>query len=223
LEGVVAQELSQIGNGDVGLGTVLATLVTLMLLPYLIIGGILSSLFKLGRGCGFGCLGLLIYFGLMVVGSIVFGIAMSSEMFADPTTRVLFILAILFPLYALFIGPAIGYSLQFSVSREHEFLADADAALLTRYPPGLARALVKIGIPGNAATETQASIAHLWIADPRRPRSAPRPKFLETHPPISERIEALSRMGGTTPEMIAEAEIAGRKYRDMIADTNEID
>ena len=223
LEGVVAQELSQIGNGDVRLGTVLATLVTLMLLPFLIIGRILKTIFRLGRGCRFGCLGLLIYFGLMVVGSVIFGLGLVFETFADPTTRLLFVVVMLIPLYALFIGPGIGYLIQFSVSREHEFLADADAALLTRYPPGLTRALVKIGVPGNAAIETQQSITHLWIADPRVPRSIPRPTFLETHPPISERIDALSRMGGTSLEMIAEAEAAGREYRDAIAGTNEID
>lgn len=216
LEGVVAQELSQIGNGDVRLGTVLATIVTIMLLPYLIVAGVTKTLLRANRGCGIGCLGFLLFFVVMVAGSIVIGLVMSSEIFPDPTQRLLFILAMLFPLYALFIGPAIGYLLRFAVTREREFLADADAALLTRYPPGLARALVKIGVPGNAVIAAQPSITHLWIVDPRKPKFTPRTGLFATHPPIRERIEALSRMGGSTPEMLDDAEAAGRLYRDTV-------
>jgi heat shock protein HtpX len=123
-------------------------------------------------------------------------------------------LAMFLPLYALFIGPAIAYMLRSAVSREREFLADADAVLLTRYPPGLAQALAKIAVPGNAAIATQPSISHLWIVDPRKPKSTPRTGLFATHPPIRERIEALSRMGGSTPEMLAAAEAAGYLYRD---------
>lgn len=212
LEGVVAQELSQIGNGDVRVGTVLATVMTVMLLPYLIGARIIKTLVQANRGCGIGCLFFpLLFFVVMVAGSVVFGLFLISDI-SDPTERLLFTLAMFLPLYALFIGPAIGYVLRSAVSREWEFLADADAALLTRYPPGLAQALAKIGVPGNAVIATQPSIAHLWIVDPRKPKSTPRMGLFATHPPIHERIEALSRMGGSTPEMLAAAEEAGYFY-----------
>ncbi len=217
LEGVVAQELSQIGNGDVRLGTMLASAMTIMLLPYLIVGHMLRSVFRTDRGCAMGCLFFpFLFFVVMMAVSAVFGLVISSAI-SDPTERLLFTLAMLFPLYALFIGPAIGYLLRSAVSRERELLADADAALLTRYPPGLARALVKIGVPGNAVIKTQPSIAHLWIVDPRNPESIARIDLFATHPPIRERIEALSRMGGTTPAMLAAAEADGRLYGDTVA------
>jgi heat shock protein HtpX len=214
LEGVVAQELSQIGNGDVRLGTVLATVMTIMLLPYLIGARVIKALFRANRGRGIGCLLFpLLFFVVMIAFSAVFGLFLISDI-SDPTERLLFMLAMFLPLYALFIGPAIAYMLRSAVSREREFLADADAVLLTRYPPGLAQALAKIAVPGNAAIATQPSISHLWIVDPRKPKSTPRTGLFATHPPIRERIEALSRMGGSTPEMLAAAEAAGNLYRD---------
>jgi heat shock protein HtpX len=216
LEGVVAQELSQIGNGDVRLGTILATVVMIMLLPYIVVTRVFKLLYRANRGCGIGCLGLILYLVGMTVVGVISGMGMLVEPSADPTTRLLLLAVMLLPLYAFIVGPAIGYLLRFAVSREQEFLADADAALLTRYPPGLARALAKISVPGNAAIDSQSSIAHLWIVDPRSATSAPWTAIFATHPPIGERIETLARMGGTTPEMLRAAEMAGRQYRDAV-------
>jgi Zn-dependent protease with chaperone function len=153
----------------------------------------------------------------MMAAGIVVVLGFSSQDSPTPTMRLFFILVMLFPVYALFIGPALAYLLRSAVSREREFLADADAVLLTRYPPGLALALVKIGVPGNAVIATQPTIAHLWIVDPRNAKSTLRTGFFATHPPIGERIEALSRMGGSTPEMLEAAEADGRLYRDTVA------
>lgn len=216
LEGVVAQELSQIGNGDVRLGTILATVVMIMLLPYIVVTRVFKRLSRANRGCGIGCLVLILYlFGIAVVG-VMGGMGMLVEPSADPTVSLLLLAVMLLPLYALVVGPAVGYLLRFAISREREFLADADAALLTRYPPGLARALAKIGVPGNAAIDRQSSIAHLWIVDPRPVKSAHRTGIFATHPPLGERIDTLARMGGTTPEMLQGAEMAGRQYRDAV-------
>lgn len=216
LEGVIAQELSQIGGGDVRLGTIMATVLTLMLLPYIILARAYKVVSRANRGCGFGCLGSILYFaGMTVVGTLsVMGNL--EEVVPDPTTRLLFLGIMFLPIYAFIIAPAAGYVSQFAVSRERELLADADAALLTRYPPGLARALAKISVPGNAVIDTQPSIAHLWIVDPREAKSGRWPGILSTHPPLAERLEALSRMGGTTPEMIRKAEDAGCEYRDAV-------
>jgi len=217
LEGVVAQELSQIGNGDVRLGTVLATVMTIMMLPYLIGARVIKTLSRANRGRGIGCLFFpVLFFAVMVAGSTVSGLFLISDI-SDPTERLFFTLVMLVPLYALIIGPAIAYMLRSAVSREREFLADADAVLLTRYPPGLARALAKIAVPGNAVIATQPSISHLWIVDPGKPKPTFRTGLFATHPPIRERIEALSRMGGLTPEMLAAAEADGHLYHDTVA------
>jgi len=39
------------------------------------------------------------------------------------------------------LAPIIGYMIKLAISRKREFMADANAAVLTRYPPGLASAL----------------------------------------------------------------------------------
>jgi len=211
LEGVVAQELSQIGNGDVQLGTVLGTVVTLMVLPYILAFAVLRVLFRLHRALALGCLVFLAWFVAMIVFAIGFGVTVMLEDATDPATRLFLVFGMLIPVYAIFVGPGIGYLLRLAISREREFLADADAALLTRYPPGLARALTKIAAPGNAAVRTRSSLRHLWIVDPGK-----RWGFLSTHPSIGERIDVLFRMGGTTPEMLLEAEEVGLKYREAV-------
>jgi len=91
--------------------------------------------------------------------------------------------------------PIIGELMKLAVSRKREFLADANGALLTRYPKGLANALRKISsdshpdIPGvNKAT------AHLWIESPLRGKKGFVTNLFSTHPPISERIKRLESM-----------------------------
>jgi len=104
-----------------------------------------------------------------------------------------------FPLLLLWLGtaflaPVIAQVLAMAVSREREYLADASAALLTRHPQGLARALAKIsGDPeplevANKATEP------LYIANPLKDRPAFLDGLFETHPPIAERIRRLESM-----------------------------
>jgi len=92
------------------------------------------------------------------------------------------------------VGPIVARIITLAVSREREYLADASAALLTRHPQGLARALAKIaGDPeplevANKATEP------LYIANPLKDRPAFLDGLFETHPPIAERIRRLESM-----------------------------
>jgi Zn-dependent protease with chaperone function len=110
----------------------------------------------------------------------------------------------------VFVGaPALGVLIRAAVSRQREFLADADAVVLTRDPEGLALALAKIDAwPGPRTLNIAASAVHLCIADPL-PRAAPWwETILPTHPPISARIALLSRMGnGIEPSALAAARI----------------
>ncbi|MBE0475829.1 MAG: M48 family metallopeptidase [Coriobacteriia bacterium] len=94
--------------------------------------------------------------------------------------------AILAPLAALAIHSAI--------SRRREFLADADGALLTRYPPGLAGALRKIAEDPNRLRVANKATAPLWIANPLRDYGGRVNAMFETHPPIEERIRRLEAM-----------------------------
>lgn len=96
------------------------------------------------------------------------------------------ILAMLAPLAATLI--------QLAISRKREFLADADGALLTRFPDGLARALEKISHDTEPLEVANKATAHLYIANPLKGAGISR--LFGTHPPIGERIKALRSMGG---------------------------
>jgi heat shock protein HtpX len=96
------------------------------------------------------------------------------------------------------LSPLIAELIKLAISRTREYLADADGALLTRYPEGLARALQKIE---SAQTEqplrsANQATAHLFIANPF---GATGKKWFanafSTHPPTAERISRLMQMG----------------------------
>jgi heat shock protein HtpX len=97
------------------------------------------------------------------------------------------ILSILAPLFA--------YMMQFAISRKREFMADADGALLTRYPEGLARALEKISADPEPLEVANRATAHMYIASPFKSVTGKKPGFFAkafmTHPPTEERVAAL--------------------------------
>jgi len=105
------------------------------------------------------------------------------------------LILMLIGLVAAILAPIAATLLQLSISRKREFLADASGALLTRYPEGLARALEKITKdPTPLRTASQAT-AHLFIADPLKPKKITWfTKLWLTHPPIEERIKILRQM-----------------------------
>jgi heat shock protein HtpX len=80
---------------------------------------------------------------------------------------------------------------QLAVSRRREYLADASAAELTRYPDGLADALEKISQYNSGKMNVSESVSHLFISDPNR---SALDVLYSTHPPIEERIKRLREM-----------------------------
>jgi heat shock protein HtpX len=97
-----------------------------------------------------------------------------------------FLLAILAPLIAQLI--------QLAISRQREYLADADAALLTRYPPGLANALRKLASDKEPLGSANKATAHLYIINPLKEHASRINNLFDTHPPIEERIKRLEEM-----------------------------
>lgn len=159
LEGVIAHELSHIGNRDILLQTVVVVLVGFVAL---IADWFLRWSLFFGGGDndrGGGQFKVI----MMVVG---------------------IILAILSPIIAMLI--------QLSISRKREFLADADGALLTRYPEGLASALEKISKDGNSVKAANKATAHMYIANPLKGKKLS--KWFMTHPPVEERVKNLRQM-----------------------------
>lgn len=99
------------------------------------------------------------------------------------------VLSILAPLFAVL--------LEMAVSRKREFLADASAAELTRYPEGLANALRKISADPVPFSHANRATQHMYIINPRYLRGARGGTSLfDSHPSTEERIRALLGTAG---------------------------
>lgn len=159
LEGVIAHELSHIGNRDILLSTVVVVLV-----------GFVALMADWFRHWSF------------------FGGRRSDDREAGQLQLILTIAAIVLSILA----PLAAVLMQLAISRKREFLADADGALLTRYPDGLARALEKISSDPSPLKTANRATAHLFIANPFKGKKVS--KLFMTHPPIEERIRALQGM-----------------------------
>jgi heat shock protein HtpX len=97
-------------------------------------------------------------------------------------------------LVALILAPIAAIVIQTAISRRREYVADASAVELTRYPQGLASALRVIS--GNATPSRRLSnqaIAHLMIAQPLS-ATGRISRLFATHPPIEDRIARLETM-----------------------------
>jgi len=96
-------------------------------------------------------------------------------------------LAILAPIFATLI--------QLAVSRQREYLADATAVKLTRYPDGLASALQKLTADTHELRGTNRATQHLYIVNPfPKVRKAAAGAF-STHPSLDKRIERIRQLG----------------------------
>jgi len=157
LEGVIAHELSHIGNRDILLQTIVVVLVgAITMIADIFIRG---RFFGKKRGDSEGqAQGIFMLIGLIFL--------------------------ILSPLFAKLI--------QLAISRKREYLADADGALLTRYPEGLASALEKISQSPYSLRFANKATAHLYIANPFKAKGLT--NLFSTHPPVAERIKRLHEM-----------------------------
>lgn len=97
-------------------------------------------------------------------------------------------------LIAMIVAPIVAQLLKLALSRQREFLADASAALLTRYPDGLARALEKIAADQEPLEVANAATAHLYIVNPLKNYHDKIAQLFGTHPPIEERVHRLRAM-----------------------------
>jgi heat shock protein HtpX len=168
LEGVLAHEFSHIGNYDIRLSSIIVILVGFVVL--------MSDFFLRytfffggGRRSNNNNGGGQVQAILMLVG---------------------IVLAILSPLIAML--------LQLAISRKRELLADADGALLTRNPNGLADALQKITADPVSMRHANKATAHLFIASPLHDTNG-KPKgwlagMFDTHPDPAVRIAKLREM-----------------------------
>lgn len=105
------------------------------------------------------------------------------------------IILIVVGLVLAILAPIIGEMIKLAISRKREFAADAGAAVLTRYPAGLAAALRKIAADPDPLVDTaNKATAHLYISTPFRKKKGFMLKLFATHPPLEERIKRLEAM-----------------------------
>ena len=162
LEGVLAHEMSHIGNKDILISTIAVVLAGFLSIAADIF--MRSSLYGFGGNRGRNdndngrAGGLLVFVGVAL----------------------------------MILAPIAGMLIRLAISRKREFLADATGALITRYPEGLASALEKISAyqaPMNKATN---ATAHLYISNPFGARALQGMHALfMTHPPAEARIRRL--------------------------------
>jgi len=135
-------------------------------------------------------IGLISIVAQMFLRSFWFGIGSNNRENKNNAGLVIFmvgiILAILAPLFANLVALAI--------SRKREYGADAMGVKLTRYPPGLKNALIKIKNESVYESDNKRyskAIAPLFISDPFKRKIK---SLFSTHPPLEERISKLERM-----------------------------
>ncbi len=173
LQGVAAHEIGHIVNEDIRFMTQAAVLVggVELLSQFLIRLGPLSGGSRRISGSGGGS-----------------GSNKGGGGGAAPLMAIAFLVAILSPLAIRL--------LYYACSRTREYLADASAARLTRYPDGLASALEKIAAyqMTSPAVEVNSAVAPLYIVNPleRLHLSG----ISSTHPPTDTRVKILRSMGG---------------------------
>lgn len=105
------------------------------------------------------------------------------------------IFAILAVLFAI-IGPVLAQLLYFAISRKREYLADATAVRLTRYPEGLASALEKISESTADLSSANKITAAFYFVNPLKKKGFKLNDLSSTHPPVSERIKILRAIAG---------------------------
>lgn len=94
----------------------------------------------------------------------------------------------------LIASPIVATLIQLAISRNREYLADATAASMTRYPEGLAKALEKISGDHEILEAANGATAHLYISNPLKESGSFLANLFSTHPPIEERIKRLREM-----------------------------
>ncbi len=106
------------------------------------------------------------------------------------------IIMLVVAIVAAILAPIMAQLLYFALSRKREYLADAGAARLTRYPEGLAGALEKITNDKSPQLAAANKVtAPMFIVNPFKKKGQMKLSDLtSTHPPISERVKTLRKM-----------------------------
>ncbi len=164
LEGVLAHELSHIGNYDIRVMTIVTVLVGVVAL----ISDVFLRLTWFGAGSRRG----------------------SKDKGGGALALIMLAVAIL----GAILAPLIAQIIRLAVSRRREYLADASGALLCRNPEALASALEKISGDPEPLEAANKATAHLYISNPLKEHQSFLNNLFNPHPPIEDRIRLLRSM-----------------------------
>ena len=169
-QGVIAHEISHVKNRDV----------LLMSMCSILLGTIV----------------ILAWYGsrIMIFGSMTGSRRSSSSGGGGQGQAIILIVSLVF----MILAPIMAQLIYFAISRKREYLADASAALYTRYPEGLASALEKLGASTGQLKSANKATAPMYIVNPFRKKGMKASDLSSTHPRISERIRILRAMAGAS-------------------------
>ncbi len=168
LQGVMAHEMSHIGNYDIRFTLLVGVLVGSIalladwFLRFTFWGG--------GRRSGGG----------------------SKDRGGGGAAAILFVIALVLAI----IAPLIGRMVQLAVSRSRESLADVSGVELSRNPVGLARALRAIADDPEVLEVANRATQHLYIVNPIKSFESRAKSMWDTHPPLADRIAVLRGLAG---------------------------
>ena len=140
------------------------------------------------------------------VSMIVFGLVCLVGVFSDLAYRMVFYgsrrrdeegspVGYILLLVSAILAPIFAALAQMAVSRQREYLADASAVNITRYPEGMISALKKLQAHSQPMKNQNAAAEAMYINNPLRKGIFS--NLFSTHPPIEKRIERLEH-GKTT-------------------------
>jgi len=172
LAGVMAHELAHVRHNDIRLMMLLATMAGLIVFV-----GDFTRNMRIFGGMGGGRRS-----------------SSNSREGANPLVIVLIVISVII----LIVAPIVATLIRLAISRQREYLADAGAVELTRYPEGLIGALTKLGACRTPLRRQNEAIAPLFMVNPAksavvRGRQDSSSMFL-THPPLAERIARLQAL-----------------------------
>ena len=173
LAAVIAHEISHIRHFDIRLGMLMATL-----------AGIIIFAADAGTRVAF--------YSAMFGGGSRGG--RSGGGGGNPLAIIIVVVAVIFAILA----PLCAMVVRFAMSRQREYLADAGAVELTRYPDGLIGALRKLGGCRQPLRHVGQSTAPLFMVNPlkRKVRTGRHDAstVFSTHPPLTDRIRRIQAL-----------------------------
>lgn len=171
LQGVIAHEVSHIVHRDVLYMTMVGIMVGTIVL-------LCEAFFQIMRG-------------------IMNGSRYSSRSSKNNGGAIFVLVLLVVALLLYLIAPILAQMIYFAISRRREYLADAGAAIFTRYPEGLASALEDLGHEHTPLQHASKATAPMYITNPFAGKAA---LLMSSHPPIEERVKVLRGLGGLARE-----------------------